>query len=1527
MNVLYLEDDPHDADLASRALARAAPDIHIEIVKTVAAAIERIAGCEASLSRGGTLDLDEVLLDMNLPDGNGLEVLAEIRHRNLPLAVVVLTGSGDEESVLAALRAGADDYLPKRSEYWNQLPAALRVALANFRSHATGASRILRLLYVEPKRHDVELTRRYLAAHAPNIRIETTDTAEQALERLPRSGLSADVDVMLIDYRLPGMNALDALKEIRQFRDIDLPIILITGHGTEDIALQALKLGAADYIVKSPGYLAHLPSAVENAFHRARAARENTELLERERALRDSEERFRQLAENIREVFWLSDPSHQEVLYVSPAYEEIWGRSCKSLYESPGDWIEAIHPDDRERVMRAVIDKQARGTYNEEYRIRRPDGSIRWIRDRAFPVTAADGEVYRIAGVAEDITDHKTAEQALKSNELRKSAIVETALDCIITMDAEGKVIEFNPAAEKTFGYSRAEALGKLIGGMIVPPSLRQAHQRGLRHFHATGEGPILGKRIEVAAMRKDGTEFPVELTVVPIALPDQTIFSSHLRDITERKRAEATLRESEAQLRSFVEQAPASIAMFDRNMIYLAASRRWAADYGRGHPNLVGLNQYEVHPDMPKAWREIHRKGLGGEAQRCDEDLWIQADGTSNWLRWAVQPWRDVHGDIGGIMILAEDITRRKQVEDEIRETKNFLASIFDNIPNSIFVKDARDLTFVRANAACEKLTGFSEKEMLGKSDYDFFPREQADFFVAKDRETIASNQRIFIVEEEITSKDGTTRILRTKKFPIVDGQGQPQYLLGMSEDITEQKHAEKQLRESEEKFRQLIEQASDGIFVSDPEGRFLLVNSAGCKLLGYSEEELLGLKIAETYLEEERPLHLERMRRVPSGAAVRFERIARHKDGSTFPTEVSLTQLKNGTVQGFFNDITERRAQEQKIVRLSRIQAVLSGINSAIVRIRDRHDLFREACRIILEHGGFNLGWIGVLDQATGKLIAVAQAGLPEETISTVFNGSIGLVPAGAAAVTIRDRRTAIDNVIEDAPGTIPAGHEPDSIRVRLAAIELGAKSVISLPLVVEGEIFGVLTVYAPDRNFFDDEEVKLLDELAVDVSFGLTFIAKEEKVDYLAYYDTLTGLPNRTLFFDRLGRQLATAERERRSVALILLDIDRFRMVNDTLGRQAGDILLQAISQRIKDSVRDEDTVARTSADSFAIAVAGAWRLQDVAHLVEARSRSLFGKSFTIGGEELRISATVGAAVYPNDAANQENLVANAEAALRSAKQQNVPLLFYAPEMNAQAAESLRLENRLRRALENQELVLWYQPKTDLKTGKVTGMEALMRWQDPESGLIPPMKFIPVMEQTGMILEAGSWALSQVAVDCRRWVSEGLKPPRIAVNVSPIQLRQKDFVSTVIEAAQATEEAGGALDLEITESVIMENVDAIIPKLQTIRGLGVEIYIDDFGTGYSSLAYIARLPIHALKIDRSFVVGMTQNEESLNIVNSVISLAHSLKLRVVAEGVETDAQTTLLGQLKCDEFQGYLTSKPVPPEKVLALLRKLS
>jgi diguanylate cyclase (GGDEF)-like protein len=391
------------------------------------------------------------------------------------------------------------------------------------------------------------------------------------------------------------------------------------------------------------------------------------------------------------------------------------------------------------------------------------------------------------------------------------------------------------------------------------------------------------------------------------------------------------------------------------------------------------------------------------------------------------------------------------------------------------------------------------------------------------------------------------------------------------------------------------------------------------------------------------------------------------------------------------------------------------------------------------------------------------------------------------------------------------------------------------------------------------------------------------------------------------------------------VILLDPERFSAVNETLGRQAGDELLRELGGCLNEMLDERDILAHLADDCFAIATRRADSEADIGRVLEQILAGIQNQVFHVGGKELRVAVRAGVATFPADGNDVESLYRNAEAALRDAKKTGNRYRFYAPKMNAMVAARLTLENKLRKAVENQEFVLHYQPKISLSTGHVSGLEALIRWADPETGLVAPGMFIPLLEETGMILEVGKWAVKQALTDFERWRAAGVDPVSIAVNVSAIQLAQGDFVHSVQAAIVEANGNAANLELEITESLVMENIDQNIPKLNAIRELGATIAIDDFGTGYSSLSYIAKLPISSLKIDRSFVVNMADTPDSMAIVQTIISLAHSLGLKVVAEGVETEEQEKLLRLLRCEEVQGYRFSRPVPADEIQDLLRK--
>jgi diguanylate cyclase (GGDEF)-like protein len=476
--------------------------------------------------------------------------------------------------------------------------------------------------------------------------------------------------------------------------------------------------------------------------------------------------------------------------------------------------------------------------------------------------------------------------------------------------------------------------------------------------------------------------------------------------------------------------------------------------------------------------------------------------------------------------------------------------------------------------------------------------------------------------------------------------------------------------------------------------------------------------------------------------------------------------------------------------------------------------------------------------------------------------------------------------------------------------------------LPLLVSDEAMGVFALYAGEAGFFDEEEMKLLLELAGDIAFALDHIEKNEKLDYLAYYDQLTGLANRTLFHERLVQYVDAARNSNSKVALVLVDIERFGMINDSLGRQNGDALLRQFSERLARSA-EPASVGRIGADLFALALPEVKGRSEIGRAVEDIWRSCMKEPFHLNDSEIRIALKGGIALFPSDGADADTMFRNAEAAWKKAKQAGERYLFHAPEMTARIAENLGLENRLRQALEKEQFVLHYQPKVDLETRQVAGVEALIRWNSPERGLVPPGLFIPLLEETGLILQVGAWALKRAVLDHRHWLRQGMAAPRIAVNVSSIQLRQRDFVEVVQEAISQGANPTG-IDLEITESLLMEDVAGNIKKLKALRDLGMKISIDDFGTGYSSLGYLAKLPVHTLKIDRSFIIDMLSEPDTMTLVQTIISLAHSLKLTVVAEGVEQEEQAKVLRLLRCDQMQGYLFSKPLPMEELNVLLR---
>jgi diguanylate cyclase (GGDEF)-like protein/PAS domain S-box-containing protein len=853
------------------------------------------------------------------------------------------------------------------------------------------------------------------------------------------------------------------------------------------------------------------------------------------------------------------------------------------------------------------------------------------------------------------------------------------------------------------------------------------------------------------------------------------------------------------------------------------------------------------------------------------------------------------------------------RQAARALRESETKFRELIEQASDGIFVTDEQGNFHVANPKYCEML-GYDESELRRLNVAVTFPEEERAAFpesVAKLQET---GRRL--LERTMRRKDGTRFPAEVSMRILSNGTHQ-----GIVRDITERKRAERAVRASELRYRRLFEAAKDGILILDADtGQIVDANPFLLELLGIAREDLIDRKLWEIGLLKDVAASQAAFKELQEKDYIRYESLPlESQDGRRIEVEfISNAYAVGGTrvIQCNIRDITERKQGEARIRSLNRVYAMLSGINALIVRAQDRDDLFRGACRIAVEAGQFRMAWIGLVDDAAKLIRPAASAGAVSDFFEQAplamgqrLDSSEGLAPRA-----VRQREPIVSGDIQNDPRSI----------MREACRERGIHSVAFLPLLMKGEAVGVLGLYAGEPWFFDEEEMKLLLELAGDISFALEHIDKTNRLDYLAYYDALTGIANRKLLIERLDQRIRAAAEKGDKLALAILDIERFKNLNDTLGRQAGDQLLKVLADRFVKFLDNPNRVGRVLGDQFGVIIPDVRNEDDAARRVDRKLKECVGVPVRLGDSELRISARAGIALYPDDGADADTLFRNAEAALKRAKEGGERCLFYTQQMTERVGENLALENKLRQALEREEFVLHYQPKVDTATRRIESVEALIRWQSSEFGLVPPMHFIPLLEETGLILEVGAWALRRAALDYLRWSEQGLNAPRIAVNVSAIQLRRRDFVGTTLGRVRNN---GGqaAIDLEVTESLIMENVEANIEKFEALRLAGMEIAIDDFGTGYSSLGYLAKLPVQVLKIDRSFIIAMLEDPAIMTLVSTIVSLAHTLKLKVVAEGVETEDQASALKGLGCDQLQGYLLNKPMAFDEITPLLQK--
>jgi diguanylate cyclase (GGDEF)-like protein/PAS domain S-box-containing protein len=672
-------------------------------------------------------------------------------------------------------------------------------------------------------------------------------------------------------------------------------------------------------------------------------------------------------------------------------------------------------------------------------------------------------------------------------------------------------------------------------------------------------------------------------------------------------------------------------------------------------------------------------------------------------------------------------------------------------------------------------------------------------------------------------------------------------------------------------------LEAAANGMVITDRQGTIVWANQAFSTMTGYSNEEVLG-KNPRLLKSGEQPesYYAELWSTISSGKVWQGEIVNRRKDGTTYIEEMTITPVTQdlGSMTDTYfiainQDITERKRAEEELYRAHQmLQTILDTIPQRVFW-KDRNCTYLGCNRILATDAGLN---------SPAEIIGKSDFDLWSE-MAEVYRADDKLVmEQGSAKLGYEE--------VQD---------RPDGGRVWLRTSKLPLWDR-------QGKVTGVIGTYE------DITERKVA----------------EQRIQFLAYYDDLTGLPNRTLLQDRLIKALASARRQKNKVALLFFDLDRFKTINDSLGHSVGDLVLKEVAERLKKWAREQDTVARVGGDEFVIVLTAVKDGADAAVAAE-RLMNVMTAEFVVQGRSLGISCSVGISIFPEHGAEGETLIKNADAAMYSAKERGCNnFQFFTKDMNANAVERLTLESGLRLALDKKELFLMYQPQIEIATGRIIGLEALLRWQHPELGLVPPDKFIRIAENSGLIMPIGEWVLRTACSQTRKWQDEGLPAVSVAVNVSAVQFRQAGFCELIRRVLHETGLAPQYLELELTENLLLSNEDVMLSVLQELKALGLKLAIDDFGTGYSSLSYLRQFPVGKLKIDRSFIRDIAVNPDDVAITTAIISMAKSLNLKVIAEGVEDEAQMTFLRAHQCDEIQGYYFSKPLAVDKVADKLR---
>jgi diguanylate cyclase (GGDEF)-like protein/PAS domain S-box-containing protein len=1147
------------------------------------------------------------------------------------------------------------------------------------------------------------------------------------------------------------------------------------------------------------------------------------------------------------------------------------------------NWFEICLPpeevDPVYAVYRQLMQGEIKAVGYYENQILTKQGERRYVAWHNALRKDADGRIIGTLGAGIDFTDRKRAEDALRQSEAHFRNIIDASPVPYALNDEQGNITYLNPAFINTFGYDLTDIPTLADWWPLAYPDEQYrtwVTDTWQQRLDEAKRNNTAFEPLELTIRCKDGSNKVVLAGAASLTHSYKGTHLVSLVDLTERKHAEEALRDSETRYRTIVETAQEGIWTIDADNHTSFVNPKMAEILGYTVEEMQGRSLYDFMDDEGRhiAEQNVERRKAGIAEQH--DFKFTSKQGEAVWAELNSSPLIDADGNYLGAMAMVTDITERRKANEALRLSEKKYRLLFENMTTGFALHEIIcddqgkpiDYRFLEVNPAFETLTGVKTSDLVGKTVLEVLPNTEQYW--------IDTAGRVALTGESIAYQNYSRELQRTYDTWLFSPE---KYKFAVIfTDITERRKTEQELATLMERLDLATNAAQLGIWDWDVVNNEVVWDDRMYDLYGLKKEDYHAAydawvsvlfpddreeaeQAVQNALTHQQPYDVEYRVRWPDGT-VRFLKA----NGSVIRDE----QGKPLRMIGINYDITERKQAEQAL----RQSENLLGLSQELGHI-----------------GSWE--WNLADEQVTWSKEMYRIYGLDPANSHVSFDNAM-------EAIHDEDR----DYVAQQVQAMLK-GKEIDHYEFRI--VRPG------------GEIRKVWSRAEVQRDS-DGKAVKVIGTVQ-----DVTERAQDqEQLRFLAHHDVLTELPNRVLLMDRLALAISRAARNNEMIAVFFMDLDRFKIINDTYGHDIGDKFLKVIAKCINEDVRETDTIARFGGDEFALILEDVHHIEDVAHIAEKLLNTL-ARPYKIDQREFYVTASIGISVFPDDAADAQSLMKNADAAMYRAKdlgRNNYQ--FYSKDLSTKALERLTLENDLRRALEREELLIHYQPQIDLKTRRVTAVEALLRWQHPEHGLVPPNKFIPVAEETGLIVPIGEWVLRVACSQASAWQKSGIAVP-VTVNLSGRQFVDGSLASTIITTVDETGLSPSLLELEITEGVVMHNPQTATRTLEKVNDYGVRIAIDDFGTGYSSLSNLKSYPIDTIKIDRSFVRDITTDPNDASIVLAIIAMAHSMGLQVIAEGVETEEQLAFLERHDCDSVQGFLFSHPLPADKTEEFLEE--